>query len=34
MKHKLKIKHHLCYADDFVVLSHVKAQLEKLIPKT
>ena len=33
MKHKLKAKHYIRYADDFVVLSHNKSWLEELLSK-
>lgn len=33
MKHVLKIKHYIRYADDFVILSSEKTYLENLIPK-
>lgn len=33
MKHKLKAKHYIRYADDFVILSENKKWLEKLIPQ-
>lgn len=32
MKHKLKAKHYIRYADDFVVFSHDKNDLESLLP--
>ena len=32
MKHKLKTKYYIRYADDFVVLSHDRAYLEKILP--
>lgn len=32
VKHRLKIKHYLRYADDFVILSQSKSYLENLIP--
>lgn len=32
VKHKLKVKHYLRYADDFVILSQSKDYLERLIP--
>lgn len=31
MKHKLKVKHYIRYADDFVILSHRKEELERLL---
>lgn len=31
IKHKLKIKYYIRYADDFVILSHDKVQLENLV---
>lgn len=33
VKHKLKVKHYVRYADDFVILSGDKQQLEYLIPR-
>jgi retron-type reverse transcriptase len=33
VKHRLKAKHYIRYADDFVILSHEKSQLESLIPQ-
>ena len=33
VKHKLKAKYYIRYADDFVVLSHDKSLLEELLPK-
>ena len=33
VKHKLKVKHYIRYADDFVILSESKDCLENLIPK-
>ena len=33
IKHFLKIKCYIRYADDFVILSHDKARLEELLPK-
>ena len=33
VKHKLKAKHYIRYADDFVVLSHNKSWLEELLSK-
>ena len=33
MKHKLKIRHYLRYADDFAALSLMRAPLEELIPR-
>ncbi|MFH1286680.1 MAG: reverse transcriptase domain-containing protein [Candidatus Magasanikbacteria bacterium] len=33
IKHKLKIKHYIRYADDFVILSNSKQYLEHLIPQ-
>jgi RNA-directed DNA polymerase len=33
IKHKLKIKHYIRYADDFVILSNNKQYLEILLPK-
>ncbi len=33
VKHELKIKHHVRYADDFVILSKNKAYLLSLIPR-
>lgn len=32
-KHKLKVKHYIRYADDFVVMSDDKSWLEELLPK-
>jgi len=32
VKHKLKVKYYIRYADDFVFLSHNKSELEKLVP--
>lgn len=34
VKHKLKVKYYIRYADDFVILSESKSYLENLIPKT
>lgn len=34
VKHKLKAKHYIRYADDFVILSENKSELENLLPKT
>jgi len=31
VKHKLKVKYYIRYADDFVILSHNRAELEKLV---
>ena len=33
MKHKLKAKYYIRYADDFVILSHDRGWLEELLPK-
>ena len=33
IKHGLKVKHYIRYADDFVIFSHDKAWLEELLPK-
>src|SRR3989344_4010781 len=33
MKHKLKAKYYIRYADDFVVMSHDKSRLQELLPK-
>ena len=33
VKHKLKAKHYVRYADDFVLLSHVRNQLNALLPR-
>ena len=33
MKHKLKGKYYIRYADDFVVMSHDKSRLQELLPK-
>ena len=33
IKHKLKVKYYIRYADDFVIFSHDKSWLEKLLPK-
>ena len=33
VKHKLKVKHYIRYADDFVVLSRDRAWLESLLPR-
>jgi len=33
VKYKLKAKHYIRYADDFVILSHDKVWLEELLPK-
>jgi len=33
VKHTLKARHYIRYADDFVILSNDKAQLEQLIPR-
>ena len=33
MKHKLKAKYYIRYADDFVVMSHDKLRLQELLPK-
>ncbi|MDO8590560.1 MAG: reverse transcriptase/maturase family protein [bacterium] len=33
IKHELKVKYYIRYADDFVILSHNKEGLEKLLPK-
>jgi RNA-directed DNA polymerase len=33
VKHRLKAKYYIRYADDFVILSNDKAQLEQLIPR-
>ncbi|MBI5003843.1 group II intron reverse transcriptase domain-containing protein [Candidatus Kaiserbacteria bacterium] len=33
VKHKLKVKHYVRYADDFVVLSHDRAELDRLLSK-
>ena len=33
VKHKLKVKHYIRYADDFVILSRDKKYLEELIPQ-
>jgi len=33
MKHRLKAKYFIRYADDFVILSRDKGQLEELLPK-
>lgn len=33
MKHNLKAKYYLRYADDFVIFSHDKRELEKILPK-
>jgi retron-type reverse transcriptase len=32
-KHKLKVKYYIRYADDFVIFSQNKQELEKLVPK-
>ncbi|TSC67112.1 MAG: Uncharacterized protein CEO19_366, partial [Parcubacteria group bacterium Gr01-1014_73] len=32
MKHKLKVKHYIRYADDFVILSESKTWLEEILP--
>ncbi len=32
VKHKLKVKHYIRYADDFVILSNNREELENLIP--
>lgn len=32
VKHQLKVKHYIRYADDFVVLSHNKKELEQIFP--
>jgi hypothetical protein len=33
MKHVIKVKHYIRYADDFVILSHDKGELIELLPK-
>ena len=33
MKHTLKAKHYIRYADDFLIMSHDKSWLEELLPK-
>jgi hypothetical protein len=33
VKHKLRVKHYIRYADDFVILSYMKESLENLIPR-
>lgn len=33
MKHKIKAKYYIRYADDFVILSHDKASLQKILPE-
>ena len=33
VKHKLKAKYYIRYADDFVLLSHDKTALEELLPR-
>ena len=33
VKHALKVKYYIRYADDFVLLSHDKAELEELLPQ-
>ncbi len=32
VKHKLKTKYYIRYADDFVILSRERAELERLLP--
>lgn len=33
VKHRLKVKYYIRYADDFVILSHNRAELERLFPQ-